>query len=190
MDLFTVGIDLGKTTFHLVGMSHRGDVVVRKQYSRIQLLRFTANLKVKLLPHLHTSDDYEVSVQEIKFSCQVCWRRKHSRSRPSQAQVQRPLEYPFCIPTVGFYFSPYPKLLILVAPSGIEPELSALRGPRVNQLHHGATEMGWDAPRVVTSKNLTDWSGFAKPRRRAHDRPSDRKDQAEWQREAACAIRR
>jgi hypothetical protein len=31
------------------------------------------------------------------------------------------------------------KLLIfLVAPSGIEPELSALRGRRVNQLHHGA----------------------------------------------------
>src|SRR5580693_569096 len=30
----------------------------------------------------------------------------------------------------------------LVAPSGIEPELFALRGRRVNQLHHGAA--GWD----------------------------------------------
>jgi transposase len=49
MELFTVGIDLGKTTFHLVGMTHRGDVVVRKQFSRIQLLRFTANLKVELI---------------------------------------------------------------------------------------------------------------------------------------------
>lgn len=29
-------------------------------------------------------------------------------------------------------------LLILVAPTGIEPVLSALKGPRVNQLHHGA----------------------------------------------------
>ena len=26
----------------------------------------------------------------------------------------------------------------LVAPTGIEPVLSALKGPRVNQLHHGA----------------------------------------------------
>jgi hypothetical protein len=29
---------------------------------------------------------------------------------------------------------------ILVASSGIEPELSALRGRRVNQLHHDATQ--------------------------------------------------
>ena len=31
------------------------------------------------------------------------------------------------------------KLYSLVASSGIEPELSALRGRRVNQLHHDAT---------------------------------------------------
>jgi transposase len=49
MDLFTIGIDLGKTTFQLVGITHRGDVVVRKEFSRIQLLRFTANLKVELI---------------------------------------------------------------------------------------------------------------------------------------------
>ena len=30
----------------------------------------------------------------------------------------------------------------LVAPSGIEPELFALRGRRVNQLHHGAVQDG------------------------------------------------
>ena len=37
---------------------------------------------------------------------------------------------------------------ILVAPSGIEPELSALRGRRVNQLHHGARETirSWREP--------------------------------------------
>jgi hypothetical protein len=29
-------------------------------------------------------------------------------------------------------------ILDLVAPTGIEPVLSALKGPRVNQLHHGA----------------------------------------------------
>src|SRR5882724_4224470 len=49
MELFTVGIDLGKTTFHLVGMNHRGEVLVRKRFSRLQLLHFTANLKVDLI---------------------------------------------------------------------------------------------------------------------------------------------
>jgi len=49
MELFTLGIDLGKTTFHLVGMSQRGEVVLRKRFSRAQLLHFTANLKVELI---------------------------------------------------------------------------------------------------------------------------------------------
>jgi len=34
MELFTLGIDLGKTTFHLVGMNQRGVVIVRKRFSR------------------------------------------------------------------------------------------------------------------------------------------------------------
>ena len=49
MELFTLGIDLGKTTFHLVGMNQRGEVVLRKRFSRVQLLHFTANLKVGLI---------------------------------------------------------------------------------------------------------------------------------------------
>src|SRR5438270_13693531 len=49
MELHTVGIDLGKTVFHLVGLNERGEVVVRKKFSRKQLLHFTANLKVKLI---------------------------------------------------------------------------------------------------------------------------------------------
>jgi hypothetical protein len=32
MELFTAGIDLGKTTFHLLGMNQRGEVVVRKRF--------------------------------------------------------------------------------------------------------------------------------------------------------------
>ena len=43
MELHTIGIDLGKTVFHLVGLNLRGEVVVRKRFSRLQLLRFTAN---------------------------------------------------------------------------------------------------------------------------------------------------
>jgi hypothetical protein len=48
MELFTLGIDLGKTTFHVVGMNQHGEVVLRKRFSRVQLLHFTANLKVTL----------------------------------------------------------------------------------------------------------------------------------------------
>ena len=31
MELHTIGIDLGKTVFHLVGLNQRGEVVVRKK---------------------------------------------------------------------------------------------------------------------------------------------------------------
>ena len=49
MEIATVGIDLGKTVFHLVGLSPTGETVVGKKFSRAQLLRFTANLKVGLI---------------------------------------------------------------------------------------------------------------------------------------------
>jgi len=49
MELHTIGIDLGKTVFHLVGLNGRGEVVVRKRFSRLQLLRYTANRQVQLI---------------------------------------------------------------------------------------------------------------------------------------------
>jgi transposase len=49
MKIHTIGIDLGKTSFHLVGLNERGEVVVRKKFSRVQLLRFTANRKVQVI---------------------------------------------------------------------------------------------------------------------------------------------
>src|SRR6201982_3089084 len=49
MQLHTIGIDLGKAVFLLVGLTPRGEVVVRKKFSRKQLLLFTANLQVELI---------------------------------------------------------------------------------------------------------------------------------------------
>ena len=49
MELSTLGIAWGKTVFHMVGMNRRGEVVVRKRFTRTQLLHFTANLKVELI---------------------------------------------------------------------------------------------------------------------------------------------
>ena len=49
MKLHAIDIDLGNAVFHLVGLSQRGEVVVRKKFSRTQLLRFTANVQVDLI---------------------------------------------------------------------------------------------------------------------------------------------
>lgn len=49
MNIHTIGIDLGKTNFHVVGLNERGEVILRKKFSRAQLLRFTANRKVHLM---------------------------------------------------------------------------------------------------------------------------------------------
>ena len=49
MEIRTIGIDLGKTIFHLVGVNARGEIVVRKKCSRTQLLRFTSKLRACLI---------------------------------------------------------------------------------------------------------------------------------------------
>jgi hypothetical protein len=49
MKLPIIGIDLGKTVFHLVGLNPRSEVVARKRRSRTQLLHFTANRQVELI---------------------------------------------------------------------------------------------------------------------------------------------
>ena len=49
MELHAIGIDLGKTVFHLVGLDSSGKVVVRKRCSRAQLLAYTANMRVQVI---------------------------------------------------------------------------------------------------------------------------------------------
>ena len=39
----SVGIDLGKTTFHLVALDCHAKVIIRKKFSRSQLLTYMAN---------------------------------------------------------------------------------------------------------------------------------------------------
>ena len=41
MHISSVGIDLGKTTFHLVALGEEGKILVRKKFSRKQLLMYT-----------------------------------------------------------------------------------------------------------------------------------------------------
>jgi transposase len=49
MQIHSVGIDLGKTTFHLVALSAAGKVLVRKKLTQKQLLAFTANMQTSLI---------------------------------------------------------------------------------------------------------------------------------------------
>ena len=49
MQIHSVGIDLGKTTFHLVALGASGKVLVRKKFTRKQLLTFTANMQTSLI---------------------------------------------------------------------------------------------------------------------------------------------
>lgn len=49
MQIASVGIDLGKTTFHFVALDDHGKVVARSKFSRKQLLAYTANLPSSLI---------------------------------------------------------------------------------------------------------------------------------------------
>jgi transposase len=49
MEIGAVGIDLGKTTFHLVALGEAGKVLVRKKFTQRQLVVFTANMSTSLI---------------------------------------------------------------------------------------------------------------------------------------------
>ena len=49
MKLHVLGIDIGKTVFHLAGMDEVGMVLVKKRCSRSQLLHYTANLSIHII---------------------------------------------------------------------------------------------------------------------------------------------
>ena len=49
MHIRSVGIDLGKTTFHLVALGDNGKVLLKKKFTQKQLIVFTANLETSLI---------------------------------------------------------------------------------------------------------------------------------------------
>jgi transposase len=49
MQIRSVGIDLGKTTFHLVALGENGKVLLKKKFTQNQLIAFTANLQTCLI---------------------------------------------------------------------------------------------------------------------------------------------
>jgi transposase len=49
MEIRSVGIDLGKTTFHLVALGDNGKLLIKKKFSQKQLIVFTANMPTSLI---------------------------------------------------------------------------------------------------------------------------------------------
>ncbi|MCU1222411.1 MAG: Mobile element protein [Edaphobacter sp.] len=49
MQIRSVGIDLGKTTFHLVALGDNGKVLLRKKFTQKQLITFTAKMQSSLI---------------------------------------------------------------------------------------------------------------------------------------------
>jgi transposase len=49
MQIRSVGIDLGKTTFHLVALGDNSKVVLKKKFTQKQLIAFTANMQTCLI---------------------------------------------------------------------------------------------------------------------------------------------
>jgi transposase len=49
MQIRSVGIDLGKTTFHLVALDDNGKVLLKRKFTQKQLITFTANLQTSLI---------------------------------------------------------------------------------------------------------------------------------------------
>ena len=49
MNIASIGIDLGKTTFHLVALGEHNKILLRRKFSRSQLLAYTANLPASLI---------------------------------------------------------------------------------------------------------------------------------------------
>ena len=49
MDISTLGIDLSKTTFHVIGFDASGEIVLRRKFFRTQPLHFTLNRQQTLI---------------------------------------------------------------------------------------------------------------------------------------------
>jgi hypothetical protein len=79
MEIHVIGIDLGKTVFHLVGLNQKGGVVVRKKFSRPQLLRFTSNLPRARREHCRVHQQYSVLPKNFRGGSPVTARNSRMK---------------------------------------------------------------------------------------------------------------
>jgi transposase len=63
------GIDIGKTVFHLIGLSNEGHIVVKKRFNRKQLLTYTVNLPACLIGIEASRGVGEVQNRTLRLRC-------------------------------------------------------------------------------------------------------------------------
>lgn len=44
MQITVLGIDIGKSAFHVIGLNGNGSIVLKRKFSRAKLLAYTANM--------------------------------------------------------------------------------------------------------------------------------------------------
>lgn len=71
MNVRVIGIDLGKTIFHLIGMEEDGTVVLKKRFSRSQLLKFLVNVPPCLIGMEASCGCHHIGRQLVAFGHDV-----------------------------------------------------------------------------------------------------------------------
>jgi transposase len=71
MNVHVIGIDLGKTIFHLIGMDAEGTVVLKKRLSRSQLLKFLVNVPPCLIGMEASCGCHHIGRQLVTFGHDV-----------------------------------------------------------------------------------------------------------------------
>jgi transposase len=87
MQIHSVGIDLGKTTFHLVALGVAGKVLVEKKFTWKQLLAHTANMQTSLIA-LGACSGAHFLGRALRKQRSMKWDCGHLRSE-SEATLQR-----------------------------------------------------------------------------------------------------
>jgi transposase len=64
----TIGIDIGKNTFHVIGLDDKGAIILRHKLSRGQVYARLANIPPCLIgmPHLSHSQPYNSNLDPIQ----------------------------------------------------------------------------------------------------------------------------
>jgi transposase len=88
MQIHSVGIDLGKTTFHLVALGAAGKVLVRKKFTQKQLLTFTANMQTSLIGLEACSGAHFLGRALRKRGVELRLRGMHKQQKREDARMQ------------------------------------------------------------------------------------------------------
>jgi transposase len=81
MQIATIGIDIGKSSFHVVGLDARSAIVLRRRCSRRQLMRDFANLPPCLVGMEACCGAHHLGQRLVTFGHTVRLIPPHSSSR-------------------------------------------------------------------------------------------------------------